>query len=368
MRTLHAYILREVLVTTVMTVLVFTSILLLGTVLKEVAFLLVSGTLTLTDVAKALALLVPYVWAYALPMGMLTAALLTFGRLSADQEITAARASGISLISLISPVLLLSVAMGILSAVCTLQISPACREAYKEMLQRIATERPLAMLAEDRYVTIPREEGDVVVYVGRITGSNLHDVLLYQMGTNGALQTYLHSARGAVVVDATNRSLTLKLAEPVGGRVENGRLQPLLVSGEVSSPPIPLAAAQKQGGERRIGGMNFQQLRAKVAQLKAAGLDATPALVELNQRMSLAFSCIGFTVVGIPLGIRAHRRETSIGLALGIGMMLVFYVFFIAGQAMKTRPEHVPQLIVWVPNFLLFAVGLPLLHRMNQRG
>ena len=82
MRTLHAYIFREVFVTLLMTVLVFTSILLLGTALKDVVVLLVSGTLTLADAFKALLLLIPYVWAYALPMGMLTAALLTFGRLS----------------------------------------------------------------------------------------------------------------------------------------------------------------------------------------------------------------------------------------------------------------------------------------------
>lgn len=368
MRTLHAYIFREVFVTLVMTVLVFTSILLLGTVLKEVVVLLVAGTLTLTDVLKALLLLIPYVWAYVLPMSMLTAALLTFGRLSADQEITAARASGISLVSLISPVLLLGVAMSIVSAWFTLQVSPACREAYRDMLHRIATERPLSLLAEDRYVTIERKEGDFVVYVGKIAGSNLHDVLLYQLGTNGAVQTYLHSGHGQVLLDPASNSLMLRLSEPVGGRFEGGKLQPMPIGGEWTSTPISLAAARAQAREPRIGGMTFGQLRAKIAQLKAARMDATPALVELNQRMSLAFACVAFTVVGIPLGIRAHRRETSFGLAMAMLLMLVFYGFFIVGYSLKAEPEKVPQLIVWVPNFILFAVGIPLLRRANHGG
>jgi lipopolysaccharide export system permease protein len=366
MRTLHAYILREVFVTMVMTVLVFTSILLLGTVLKEVAFLLVSGTLTLTDVAKALALLIPYVWAYALPMGMLTATLLTFGRLSADQEITAARASGISLISLISPVLLLSVAMSVLSALCNLQISPACREAYKDLLHRIATDRPLSLLLEDRYVTIPREEGDVVVYVGKITGNNLRDVLLYQMGTNGVLETYLHAARGAVVLDATNKSLTLKLSEPVGGRVENGRLQPLLVTGEVSSPPISLSQQQRARSEPKPGNMTLFQLLEKLRQVKRAAIDPTPWLVELHYKLSFSFACISFTLVGIPLGIRAHRRETSAGMAMAMVLVLIFYGFFVVAQGLKTKPEWAPHLIVWMPSFLFQAVGAVLLRRANH--
>jgi len=160
-----------------MTVAVFTFVLLLGNVLKEILGLLVNRQATLFMVVQAIGLLIPYVLIFALPMGMLTATLLTFGRCSADNELTAVRASGISLLSLITPLLILSVLLAAVCAVVNLQLAPKCRLAYKQLIFKSAFDRIDLLLPERTFI---KQFAPYTLFFGRVRGNEVRNIYVYE--------------------------------------------------------------------------------------------------------------------------------------------------------------------------------------------
>jgi lipopolysaccharide export system permease protein len=390
-KTLHLYLCRQILGAMVMTVFVFTFVLLLGNVIKEVLNLLVNRQATIPMACHAILLLIPYVLAFSMPIGMLTATLLVFGRFSADQELTAARAGGISLVSLVAPVLLLAVGVSVICAWLNFDLAPSSRVAYKEVLAGAGRNRPGGFLLNNQDVPF----GKYRVFAGQVhrDGTNLDDVLVSEYDQGGELVRWAKAPKGVLTFDNVQRQITLQLLNMVSMERDpkSGWLPFVSATGPYTLPPVDFPDADKPIPVA-ISDMTFLQLRSELDRLQQS-VQALPSreasradllafqkeiretenktmmsvLVNLNQQAAFSFACISFTLVGIPLGIRGHRRETSIGVAAALGLVLIYYSFMVMAQAWQAHPERYPCLIVWLPNFIFQAVGAVLLWRINNR-
>ncbi|MEW6302491.1 MAG: LptF/LptG family permease [Verrucomicrobiota bacterium] len=362
MKTLHLYLLKQVLGALFMTMMVFIFVLLLGNVLREVLGLLVGGQASFGMVLQALLLIIPYLLAFALPMGLLTATLLVFGRFSADQELTAARGNGISLVALATPILLLGIALSALCAWVNMDLAPASRVAYKQLIVRAGLARPAALLQEGRFVN---DFPGYSIFVRKIEGAELNGLLIQRRDEAGRVKEHIVAARGKLTVEqATNKALFTLWDVDYMQRDEAGWQTAHM--GEFTPDPIDLREATESAQEPKISDMTFSQLRSKLRELESQHLDATPVKVHIHRQVAFSFACIGFALVGIPLGIRTHRRETSVGIGLAVVLVALYYSFIILGQALETRAAFRPYLIVWVPNFLFQIIGAFLLWRANR--
>jgi len=366
-----------------MTMMVFTFVLLLGNALKEILPLLVSGQVSFGTVAEAVGLLVPFVWVYALPMGMLTATLLIFGRFSADQELTAVRASGISLLTVVSPILLLSVALCVASALVNLELGPRCRVAYTTLLYKLRTQFTTAQLPEGQFI---RDFKDAICYVGKNRAGELQDVTIVMLKNETNFERTIRAPRAKLEFTVTNLTLYLTNAKVINlsENIDAGTFEVLPL--EFDLEPA------KQGPQKpRIDDMTFTQLRGELEELERIRLLPPPRgltpdqlrarkqewertrhdlfsqiLFQMHRQVSFSFACFGFTLVGIPLGIRVHRRETNVGIAMALLLVAIYYSFVLLGQALDTRADFAPCLVLWLPNFLFQAVGSVLLWRANR--
>lgn len=385
-KTLHLYLTRQIVIALLMTVAVFTLVFLLGNLLNEILALLVKGHASPGIVLEAMGLLIPFVMVFALPMALLAATLLVFSRFSADQELTAARAGGISLLWLVTPVLVLSLCLCALCAWVNLELGPRSRVAYKDLIFKFQAQVTPAILPEGRFI---KDFKDAIIYVGRNDGDRLQNVMvaLLESGTNTAI---FRAARGEISQDLTNRELVLELIDMKAIRSEGGRD----IVGYSSRFPLKLKLGESPGGPKkpRISDLTFQQLRDELREVEEtlwrtaplAGLTpeemkqrkadlqkqvsdlTSPLRVQLHRQVAFSFACFGFTLIGIPLGIRVHRRETNVSFAIALGLVAVYYGFLLVGNALAARPEFSPHLIVWLPNFVFQAAGTVLLWRANK--
>ncbi|MFH1689603.1 MAG: LptF/LptG family permease [Candidatus Eisenbacteria bacterium] len=352
----------------------------------------------------------------AVPMAVMVAVLTAFGRLAGDNEITAARATGVNVFALIAPVLGASVIVAFGLFWFGNHMLPAANHRLKVLLVDIHRIRPLATIEPGVLTNLP---GGYTILVDRLDSrtSEIFDVKIHRLEGGEPLQTIV-AERGRISSepeddyvrlelldgeiheldpnDATrfNRLLferhvinieqghaellrsdavrrgdrELSLAE-LGSRIAQGRedtnaarveladglethLAGLLDRADGTYPP---ARPEEVRADRS------RMLRGAESDLRAEASAARQMRrleVEYHKKLSIPFACVVFVLVGAPLGIRSRHGGIGIGAGTGILFFLIYYLFLVGGEQLGDRGLVPPFWAMWAPNVLFGGLGL----------
>ena len=355
-RIVHRYIFREILVPFALGLSLFTFVLLIARLIKLIE-LVVNRGVPLLSVLRLLSYILPAFLEVTLPMAMLLAILVAFGRLSADSEMVALRSSGLSLYQLVPPVAVFVMIAMLLTGALSFYARPWGTRSLKGALYEIARTRATAGIKPQVFND---DFPGLVIYTEGVdpTTDRLRHVLVADEREAGQRQT-IFAREATMVSDPRLLTVTLRLRQGFIASTDNRGGADYQTDFETYDVNLDLrqafAAARRDRDPKE---MTLPQVRRAIAAKQASGQPYVSELVEYHRKFAIPFACIVFGLVATPLGALPVRAARARGFAVSLVMIFVYYILLSAGQALAEQ-ELVPAVVgLWLPNLLFALLGL----------
>ncbi len=374
MKILQRYVTSSFLAAFLLGMLVLTFVLSVGLLVKATE-LVVRG-LAPSLVAQFLLVSIPQSFTFTVPLAALVSALLIFGRLSADGEISAMKACGVNLWNVMLPLAGLGVLMSLLSIYVNNEISPQSYLARRSLTAMAGSNVGLKLLQPGHFI---QEFPGMTFWFARREGNELFNLLIFDQSKNNRNRE-IRADRALVEVRGEDIWLDMHQV-----RIEPfSDTQPGAVTADRLTHIIP-DAMKPRGYKPTVSSFRFDALTRNVQELRAeeaatvGNLLRNPterelALADVRKRLSLArtefhrrialgLAPLVFVLLGMPLGIRSHRRESNLGIALSMGVMVLYYSLLIVTKTLAKRPEYYPHLLIWVPSVICGVLAVILIRK-----
>ena len=306
--------------------------------------------------------ILPIILTFTVPWAVMVSVMLVFGRMSADNEITAMRACGVSILQIVSPILLITFLLTVLCLYLQVEIGPPLLGKSRTLMSSAATQQPLALFEPGR--PFSRREGQnesiVICTDDKIGDNELRKVTFCKTSDKGDILQKIEAERGTVFADEETQELVFTLYDCVGN----------LPGGYANILKFTFNYGREANSDRVSTKPKYMTLRAlmgEIRRFKRLKKDTTELEVELNQRIAFALSPIAFLLLGMPLAIRTNRRETSIGIFISVILAGVFFLSIILCESFCKFPKIYPQYLLWLPNIIFQVVGAIMTYRISQR-
>ena len=353
----------------------FVFVLVAGNILQQVLGAVAAGRIDAWQALQLVGLLFPTVIPYALPMGILTGVLMTFGRMGAEGEITAMKSAGLSLWRLAAPLWL---TLGLALPLClwlNLEAGPRSEARFQEIVAGTASQNPAALIVPGR---LNQQFKGFIVKAGAKDGDVLRDFWLWRVDEKGVVQESVAAdearlvatwdARGASIVRVTLKDPKVVRYGPAAAPGAKEATHSLADSTVVE---IPRENPDKAGFQKRLRMMTAEELLQAMEvgwQLPPDALaterekERAMLKTQLMFRAATAVSVLTLALLAVPLAVSVGRSEVNVNAVLALAVSLGYYVLTSAATWVKTPSLH-PEALVLVPNVVLIGLAIALMRR-----
>ena len=356
-RLIYRYILKELSLVFGISLVTFTFILLVAKIFTFTDLVVNKGVSPVVLI-HLIGYKLPYFFVFTFPMSILMATLITFLRLSQDHEITALKASGVSLTQILPPVLALSVFAHLATTFMAVYLMPEGNRAFKGLVQQLAQQKAYVGISPRIFID---DFQDLVLYVNSVdtSGRYLEKIFIADERDPG-LSHAIIAQKGVVMGNAQTKGLALRLS--------NGEIhydsKDLKSTDTVQfntyelSLEMPQSAESSGPGELGESEMRLKELWAEIQKLETEDVKYNMLVMEFHEKFAVPFSCLILGFIGLAIGVQSKAYGFSAGVAMALGVFLVYYVLLSAAKSFGESGAIPPALGMWMPNLLLGGLSM----------
>ena len=332
--------------------------------------LLVRSSAPARTIGYLFSLILPFVFTFAIPIGVLVGTLIGLSRMAGDGEITAMRAAGIPSRKVLGPVLVFSImAMGVAGS-CSLWLNPlAIRESYRIMNALIAEQ----MTAEIQPRVFGEQFPKTILYVGDVISGptpRWRNIFIADLTPPEERKNSAKEASDAPLITIASEAVAVP-------DVSHNRIQLHLLNGtshELQKDVSLYNSTSFPIGDRLLEAERPNQIRAKAyiemdtKPLRKEAQESVDARIELHQRLALPLACVLLALVGIPLGVSSRKAGKSAAFVLTLVLALLYFTMMNGLIGLARQGTISVPLAAWTPNVLFAIAGAVFIVRLERPG
>lgn len=364
MKILRNYLLKEFLLPLALSLGVLSFVMVLIGNLNKIADLVINKGVDIFSVIKLFIYLMPYIVTYTLPISVLVAVLLSLGRFSSDNEIIAIRSSGINLFRLILPLLTLGLVLSLGLILFNDRAASYAHFAYRKTLKEVGIKNPTAAFEEGVFIN-SFDKYVLFIYHVDQKKNRFNNIRIYEpQGEDKPTRTIVAKAGEFITVPGKD-VVKLKLIDGTSDEPDpENPTNFYKLNFRTYFMNLNLSQVSERVVDKKPKEMTIHELKIEAKKLSKEGISPLPLLVEIHEKIALAFSCFIFMLLGSSLGIITRRREKTINIGLAVLIIIFYYPLFIGCEALAIQGYLPPALAIWLPNIIFGSIGVYLTYKL----